>query len=114
MEFQAYWQAIRQKVCVKCLDGDGYGNCRLDPSRDCAVLGYLPQIVEAVSRTKSRNMDEYVLALRQSVCSQCKYQLTDGHCVLRTEVDCALDRYFPLIVEAIEEVQNASASGGGR
>jgi hypothetical protein len=111
VELQEYWQAIRQKVCAKCLDGDGYGNCRLDPSLDCGVLEYLPKIVEAVSRVKSKDINDYVVELRGMVCTQCKYQKADGNCDLRKEIDCALDRYFPMIIDAIEEVQSSMQKG---
>ncbi len=104
MELQEYWQAIRTNVCTKCLDGDGYGNCRLDPAIECALQNYLPLIVNAVSRIESDQMDDYVRELRAIMCAQCKYQSANGYCVLRSEVDCPLDRYFPLVVEAIEEV----------
>ncbi len=104
MELQEYCQAIRTNVCTKCVDGDGYGNCRLDPSLECTLQNYLPLIVNAVSRIDSDQMDDYVRELRAIMCAQCKYQAVNGYCVLRNEVDCPLDRYFPLVVEAIEEV----------
>ena len=34
----------------------------------------------------------------------CKNQSPDGTCKLRNAADCGLDRYFELIIEAIEEV----------
>ena len=107
MEYQPYWQAIRAKVCAKCIDGDGFGNCRLDPAIECALKLYLPLIVEAVSRATSDDMEGYVRELRAITCAQCSQQSVNGYCLLRKEVDCALDRYFPLVVEAIEEVNVA-------
>ncbi len=104
MDLHSYWQAIQQKVCVKCIDGDGKGNCRIDPSITCALEQYLPLIVTAVSRVNSKKIGDYVAELRNIVCSQCHYQSVNGRCILRSEVDCGLDRYFPLVVEAIEEV----------
>ena len=104
MELQEYWEAIQAKVCVKCIDGDGAGSCRLDPSRDCGVKGYLPLIVYAVNRVNSDRVDDYVAELRATVCAQCKHQTPDGKCNFRSNVDCGLDRYFPLIIDAIEGV----------
>jgi hypothetical protein len=108
MEYEQYMQAIRAKVCTKCIDGDGFGNCRLDPAIECALLQHLPLIVEAVSRVTSEEMEDYVRELRAITCAQCSHESINGYCMLRKEVDCALDRYFPLVVEAIEEV-NAAA-----
>jgi hypothetical protein len=104
MEYQQYMQAIREKVCAKCIDGDGAGNCRLDPVIDCAIREHLPLIVQAVSRVTSEEMEDYVRELRAITCAQCSHESVNGYCMLRKEVDCALDRYFPLVVEAIEEV----------
>lgn len=104
MEYQSYWPSIREKVCTKCVDGDGFGNCRLDPAIECALQKYLPLIVDAVNRVRSDEMEDYVRELRAITCAQCSQQSVNGYCLLRKEVDCALDRYFTLVVEAIEEV----------
>lgn len=104
MEHEVLWKAIQQKVCAYCIDGDGAGNCRLHPSEECALKNYFPEIVEAVSRTTSESFDDYLSSLRSHVCHQCKHQSEDGSCSLRTAVDCGLDRYYPLVIEAIEEI----------
>ncbi len=110
MENQLYWQAIQAKVCMKCIDGDGAGNCRLDPGIECALQQYLPLIVEAVNRVQSDEMSDYVRELRAITCAECSHQSRNGYCLLRKDVDCALDRYFPLVVEAIEEVNQAAGN----
>lgn len=104
MNQQLYADTIRDAVCLRCIDGDGNGNCRIDPAITCPIQRYLPLIVTAVGRVKSESMDEYVAELRGIVCAQCSYQSAAGRCGMRAQVDCALDRYFPLVVEAIETV----------
>jgi hypothetical protein len=99
-----YWPAVQQKVCVKCIDGDRHGNCRLSPQFQCALKVYFPQVVHVVQTTKSDNILNYVASLRREVCSKCREQLTDGRCYVRAMLDCPLDRYFPRIIEAIEEI----------
>lgn len=105
MELQEYWQAISEKICIKCIDGDGHGNCRIDPAIECALQKYLPMIVHAVERVNSDEVSDYVVELRGIVCAQCTHQTINGKCTLREDVDCALDRYFPLVIDAIEEVK---------
>jgi len=105
MELQEYWKAIEAKVCTKCIDGDGHGNCRLDPAIACALQQYLPLIVQAVERVKSDRVDDYVAELRGIVCAQCTHQAAGGRCTIREQVDCALDRYFPIVIDAIEEIK---------
>jgi RNA polymerase subunit RPABC4/transcription elongation factor Spt4 len=103
----AYWEAIRQKVCAKCIDGDRKGNCLLGGDRECSLITYFPEMVEIILSVKSNYLEDYVSALRSGVCSQCKYSTPDGRCRFRESVDCGLDRYFPLIVEAVESVRTA-------
>jgi hypothetical protein len=59
-------------------------------------------MVETVLSVKSDTMEPYIDALRKNVCAHCKHQSPDGTCMFRSNIDCGLDRYFPLIVEAIE------------
>jgi hypothetical protein len=102
-----YWQAIQQKVCTKCIDRDSLGNCLLSEGDACALRTHLPQIVEAILSVQSAALDPYVAALRRHVCSECRSQSFDKSCSLRRSLDCGLDRYFPLVIEAIEEVNHA-------
>ena len=101
---ERYWEAVRRKVCEKCIDGDGAGNCRLTPGRECALQNHFPEVMRAVLSVKSDEVQPYVDALRLDVCAVCKQQAPDGTCTLRTQLDCGLDRYFPLVIEAIEAV----------
>ncbi len=100
-----YWEAVRNKVCRKCIDGDGKGNCLLGGDRECSLIAFFPEMVEIILAVKSEYLEDYVTALREGVCSKCKYSRPDGRCHFRESVECGLDRYFPLIVEAVEGVQ---------
>ena len=103
MNLEPYWEAVRSKVCVACVDSDGKGNCRLSGEEECSLKVYFPLIVQVVKNVHNDSLDEYVTALRNIVCSQCRHLGPDGRCRYRAAVDCGLDRYFPLIVQAIEE-----------
>lgn len=100
-----YWSAIQGRVCQKCIDGDGSGGCRLPLDQSCPVLEFLPQIVQSVTNTRSDRYDDYVDALRKNVCARCKEQAPEGVCLRRNSVECALDRYYGLILQVIEETQ---------
>jgi len=109
MNYDMYWQAVREKICSKCIDGDGAGNCRLGEREECALKDYFPQIIQTVLSIKSDNMEAYVAALRQNICSTCLHLSADGKCHIRASVDCGLDRYYPMVVAAIEEVRAEEA-----
>ena len=104
MDIQNYWSVVQEKVCKKCIDGDGEGNCRLESSHKCELKEYFPTIISVVNSVSSDHIADYVNRLRSVVCSECSHQNLDGTCRFREKVDCALDRYYPLVVEALEEV----------
>lgn len=104
-EMDKYWQAMQHRVCAHCVDGDGHGSCRLSGEDACGLKPHFLRIVETVLAVQSNTIEPYVEALRQHVCADCKHQSSDGICMLRSNLDCGLDRYFPLVVEAIEEVR---------
>ncbi len=104
-ELEKYWQVVQNVVCRVCIDSDPFGNgvCRVSEDSMCAVKMYFPKIVNIVLSVKSDKMDDYIIALRENVCKECR-ETPDGVCELRNSVECALDRYYPLIVQAIESV----------
>ena len=102
---EEYWEAIQQKICSKCVDGDGKGNCLIGRERECALEVFFPHILEVVRSVSSPSIAPYEDRLRSKICALCIHQKPSGICTVRDEVECALDRYFPLIVEVIEELQ---------
>lgn len=105
---QEYAEAIRSRVCPVCLDavmhGDRFVRCGLPASRKCPIDIYLPQVIATVESVDSWLMEDYVRVLREKVCAFCASS-EGGVCVLRLQADCALDRYFMLVIDAIEGVR---------
>lgn len=97
-----YLKAIREKVCSICVDSDEKGNCKMTEEECCAVELYLDRIVQIVHSIQSERMSDYVEALHQKICVECRSDAEK--CKLRLDVNCSLDRYFPLIVETIKSV----------
>ncbi|MEX0601808.1 MAG: hypothetical protein WD295_00610 [Bacteroidota bacterium] len=100
-----YWEAVRMKVCRKCIDGDGKGTCRLPVGEECALEAFFPVLVQTVTSVQGHAIGPYVEALRENVCSHCVHQLPDGTCRKRVTLECALDRYYPVVVEMIESLR---------
>jgi nucleotide-binding universal stress UspA family protein len=105
---ERYLLAIREKICTKCIDRTSAGICAASTFESCAINRYLPEIIDIVLTTGGNNLGAYTARLREKVCSVCQHQSPDGRCDLRDDVDCALDRYFPLVIEAIQEVKPVS------
>lgn len=99
-----YLKAIQENVCSICVDSSSDGRCTLTKNEICAVQYFLPQILQVVHSTKSDDIFEFYQALKENVCSECIASSEDDSCYLREDSNCSLDRYFPLIVETIQHV----------
>jgi hypothetical protein len=108
-KYQAYWDAIRRKVCSVCLDQANDGSCGLT-RRTCAIESHLPRLAAVLSAIDSPRMDDYVAAVEAQICSRCPQQDAQGSCDLRNEGACALHTYLFLVVEAVEEINAAAGS----
>lgn len=111
---EEFWQVLQERICVKCLDGKGDGTCAIGGEDACALKAHLSIIIEAVNSVYSHSIVPYEEQLRLKVCSVCTHQSPEGECAMRNSVDCALDRYFPLIVEVIEETQKRAHLAASR
>ena len=98
-----YLEAIKEKVCTHCIDADQFGNCRISSDKICTIETNYDRIVKSILATKSDRYEDYVAGLRENVCENCSYGAPEN-CDDRNEVECPLDRYYPMIVDAIEQV----------
>jgi len=106
MKTKNYIDAIRKNICEICCDADNQGRCELSNGEICAVENYLPKIIDIVHRNNSESLEENFKFLRNEICVHCKTSDAEGKCYLRDDVNCSLDRYFPLIVETIKRVDS--------
>ena len=100
----AYETAVLDRICAVCIDRKDDGDCGLDPALECSIKQHLPALLEMLQGVTFDNMSEYVDRVRNSVCNICNQGNQNGTCNVREHVDCSLDRYLALVVEAIEEV----------
>ena len=94
---------IRNKICNVCTSRTVDGQCGLEEPSSCALFRLFPQVAEAVQSVMSDDINQYLEAIRRNVCTVCTDQAADGSCETRQHVDCALDAYLLLVVDAIEE-----------
>ncbi|MBI4429265.1 MAG: hypothetical protein HY562_09115 [Ignavibacteriales bacterium] len=98
------WDALRAHVCRKCIDGDGRGNCRLAREESCALQAFHPEVFSLINALESDSYDAFVQALRARICSVCEHQTPEGVCLKRQTLECALDRYYPLVINVAESL----------
>lgn len=98
-----YLDAIKERVCNHCIDRGFEGDCRISSDKRCTIEANYDRIVKAILSTNSDRYEDYVAALRENVCENCTYGAVD-ECDDRNQVECPLDRYYPMVVEAIEAI----------
>jgi hypothetical protein len=103
---------IRQSICRVCSDRTVDGECGLPEPSTCALFRLFPQVARAIQSVSSNRIEDYVAAIRANVCQVCADQAPDGSCETRQQVQCALDAYLVLVVEAIEQATGRSLEGG--
>lgn len=102
---ELYWQRIQEKVCTQCMHGDGKGNCLLPAAEECAVKMFLPEIISVVANAATDSYERHLHRLQRHVCILCDWQMPDMTCQKRAEGTCALELYYSLIVEVINDVR---------
>lgn len=105
---QKYIDAVKESICSICVDSKEDGDCKLSENEVCAVEKHLPDLVKLVNETDIEYYDKYYELLREKICGSCRSGSTGKNCYLRDDANCALDRYFPLIVETIRKVEEKS------
>jgi hypothetical protein len=101
--FEELEATIRERICRVCTDRTVEGECGLEDPSSCALFRLFPEVARAVQSVNSNDIRDYIRAIREQVCSVCSEQTSDGECQSRKQVQCALDAYLLLIVDAIEE-----------
>jgi hypothetical protein len=94
---------IRNRICSLCNTRTLEGACGAGEPGHCSLLTLFPLVAQAVAATESDNLQPYLDAIHENVCSVCIDQRLDGSCPQRDGKRCALDAHMPRIVEVIEE-----------
>lgn len=64
----------------------------MEEPADCALFRLFPLVAKAIQSTYSDDIQDYIRAIRENVCSVCR-QSSDGSCEVRQQVQCALDAF---------------------
>ena len=94
---------VRNRICSVCTNRTLDGQCGLEEPSSCALFRLFPQVAEAIDSVQSDDIQQYIDSIRRNVCTVCNDRAGDGSCETRQQVQCALDAYLLLVVDAIEE-----------
>jgi hypothetical protein len=95
--------AVRSRVCSMCAKRTVEGFCGDEEPERCPLFSLFPLVAQAILATDSDDMQAYIDAIHEHVCSVCIDQRLDGTCPQRDEKRCALDSCLSQVVEAMEE-----------
>jgi len=99
-----YQVALKKHVCSICCDSDDKGRCTLGKEEVCAIDLYTDEMVEIIHNYKNDDYDGLYKEIKEKICKNCKARSEDGHCHLKEDANCSLDRYFYLIVDIVNKV----------
>ncbi|MBI4550182.1 MAG: hypothetical protein HY714_04580 [Candidatus Omnitrophica bacterium] len=102
-DLKRYEEAVRNKVCPYCVDFGADGICHSKDPSGCAILRFLPELVAIAKSIHELKIDAYAEAVKKNICMKCRTRKPGDHCMYRDTLDCGLDRYIPLIIQAIED-----------
>lgn len=101
--FEELEAIVRKRICSVCTERTTDGDCGMEHPSTCALFRLFPQVAQAIQSVTSDDIHQYIEAIRRNVCTVCEQQARDGSCEARQQVQCALDAYLLLVVDAIEE-----------
>jgi hypothetical protein len=104
--YRPYREALRRRVCAVCLDGADDGRCGLEPGVRCPVEEHAATLVDLLLELRARHDTRFSAAVESRICASCPRRDGSSTCRSGDEGRCALSVYLPLIVEAIDEVDN--------
>ena len=107
LKSEVYEQAIRRRVCVHCIDCGADGVCHSQDPEGCAIFRFVPELVSIAKRVHAQRIDPYISAVRKDICAKCAHEQPDGKCETRDALDCGLDRYLALVVDAVDEIEKS-------
>jgi len=95
-------EIVRKRVCTVCSEREMNPTCGPENPGRCVLFSKFPLVAEAIQSTNSDHIEDYLEAIRRNVCAACARE-NGGSCVTPLDVQCALETYLLLVVEAIEE-----------
>ncbi len=93
---------LRDDICGICDEAEANGKCVERDSGGCSLFQLFPLVAQTINETTSDDINVYLHAIREKVCTVCLNGPADSACAKRIEARCALDQFLPLIIDTIE------------
>ncbi len=92
-----YLAEIRAYVCARCVERPPGGPPCEPLGKICGVEAHLPELIALVHTTTNKAMDPYFEHFQGDICRICGARTT-------SQCPCAVSYLLPLVVEAVENV----------
>ncbi|MGD0012839.1 MAG: hypothetical protein ABSD56_00210 [Bryobacteraceae bacterium] len=93
---------IRERVCASCDKRAAEASCGAGLPGRCPPFELFPLVAQAILATEGNDIQAYVEAIRENVCTVCIDHRLDGTCPEREQARCLLEAYMPQVIEAIQ------------
>lgn len=85
------------------------GECRLEGTLRCELKEYFPLLVDLINNVYTTSVEEAIIHIRKNVCEECRNKPPGEICRSHTKSNCALDRYYPLVIDAFEHISRIAS-----
>ncbi len=107
LDLEELAEILRKRICPDCACRSGEPLCGLEDQNQCRLFQLFPLVAQAILATDGDDLEPYLRAVDEHVCSVCMDQALDGSCA-RREAGCALDGRLREIVDAINQATGRS------
>jgi len=97
--------SLARRVQAVCWDHARPGP--FDPDTDCQIARRAPVLAGLAARAGSETFGGFAGSVEQVICASCEHMGADGRCLRRERGDCCLNRYLPLVYQALEQAEAA-------
>jgi hypothetical protein len=113
IDLRLFENAISDRLCRPCAQGDEKGACCRSGEMPCALTAHTDVVVRTVTQLgRGRTADVYANAFERSLCTTCESDAT-GHCSLLELVIDKPDAFLLRVVDVVMDVQEAAMEGTG-
>jgi hypothetical protein len=107
LDFEELAGILRKRICPDCALRSGEQTCSPEDQHECRLFELFPLVAQAILATDGDDLEPYLRAIDEHVCSVCVDQALDGTCA-RRPAGCALDGRIREIVDAINQATGRS------
>ena len=101
---QPYRDAVVARIHAVCLDRNLDPQSQVNTELGCRIERFLPRLIDIAKHVSPKDPVTFEETCLRTVCVECGNQDARGRCPIRSQAECCLYRYLPLVYDAIHSV----------